>query len=184
MPRQNPVRQATFAEFLELEAKSQARHEFVDGFVFAMAGGTDYHNRLVIRFLLTIFNPAEEAGCEAFAENMLLKVGSAAYYPDVFVTCEEPLEGASFKKTACLVVEVLSDTTEAIDRGEKLLAYQKLPGLQAYVLVSQLSKRLEVFRRMEDGGWRYELIEAGAVRLPCVNVALSLDELYRGIPVG
>lgn len=70
---------------------------------------------------------------------MPLKVGSAAYYPDVFVTCEEPLEGASVKKTACLVVEVLSDTTEFIDRGEKLLAYQKLPGLQAYVLVSHLS---------------------------------------------
>lgn len=183
MPRQNPVRQATFEEFLEQEAKSQTRHEFVDGFMFAMAGGTDYHNRLVTRFIITIFNPAAEAGCEAFAENMLLRVGSAAYYPDVFVTCEEPLEGASYKRTACLVVEVLSDTTEAIDRGEKLLAYQKLPGLQAYVLVSQLDRRLEVFRRMEDGGWRYEAIEDGAVRLPCVNVALSLDDLYRGIPV-
>ncbi len=150
--------------------------------MFAMAGGTDYHNRLATRFLLTIFNPAAEAGCEAFTENMLLKVGSAAYYPDVFVTCEEPLEGASYKRTACLVVEVLSDTTEAIDRGEKLLAYQKLPGLQAYVLVSQLDRRLEVFRRMEDGGWRYEVVEEGAVQLPCVNVAVSLHDLYRDIP--
>ncbi|RIH89028.1 putative restriction endonuclease [Meiothermus luteus] len=65
---------------------------------------------------------------------------------------EEPLEGASFKRTARLVVEVLSDSTEAIDRGEKLLAYQKLPGLQAYVLASQLEKRLGIYRRMEDGG--------------------------------
>ncbi|MBO1437290.1 Uma2 family endonuclease [Meiothermus sp. CFH 77666] len=121
MPRQNPVSQATFAEFLEMEAKSQARHEFVDGFVFAMAGGTDYHNRLV--------------------------------------------------------------ATEAIDRGEKLLGYQKLPGLQAYVLVSQLDRRLEVFQRLEDGGWRYEAREDGVVRLPCANAALSLDDLYRGIPV-
>ncbi|MDW8426781.1 MAG: Uma2 family endonuclease, partial [Meiothermus sp.] len=157
------MRRATFEEFLELEAKSQTRHEFVDGFVFAMAGGTDYHNRLVTRFLLTIFNAGEEAGCETFAENMLLKVGSAAYYPDVFVTCEEPLVGVSYKKTACLVVEVLSDSTEAIDRGEKLLAYQKPPGLQAYVLVSHPAKRLEIFRRMDDGGWRYEAVEEGAL---------------------
>lgn len=184
MPRPNPLRQANFEEFLEQEAKTQTRHEYVDGFVFAMAGGTDYHNRLATRFLLTIFQAAEEAGCEAFAENMLLKVGTAAYYPDVFVTCEESLEGVSFKKTACLVVEVLSDATEAIDRGEKLLNYQKLTGLQAYVLVSQHTKRLEIFRRMEDGGWRYELTENGAVRLPRVDVALSLGELYRGIPVG
>ncbi len=181
MPRSNPVRQTTFEEYLELEKHSQIRHEFVDGFMFAMAGGTDYHNRLSTRFLVTIFNAAENAGCEIFAENMLLKAGRGSYYPDVFLTCDEPLEGAVYKRSACLVIEVLSDSTEAIDRGEKLQNYQKLSSLRAYVLVSQHEKRVEVFRCLEDGTWRYEAIEAGEVQLPCVNMAVKLDELYRGV---
>jgi Uma2 family endonuclease len=184
MPRSNPVRRTTLEEFLELEARSQSRHEFVDGLMFAMAGGTDYHNRLTTRFLVTIFSAAEEAGCDVFAENMLLKAGTGIYYPDVFVTCDEPLQGAVLKHTACLVVEVLSEATEAIDRGEKLLNYQKLPGLQAYLLVSQHEKRVEVFRRMNDGGWRYEAIEEGELQLPCVNVTLEIESLYRGIKLG
>jgi Uma2 family endonuclease len=101
----------------------------------------------------------------------------------VFVTCEEPLDGARYKKTACLVVEVLSEGTEAIDRGEKLHRYRKLPGLQAYVLVSQEAKRVEVYRRLPDGGWRYEVVEEGEVPLPCVEVSLDLEALYRGLPV-
>ena len=113
---------------------------------------------------------------------MLLKVEDAAYYPDVFVTCEEPLDGARYKKTACLVEEVLSEGTEAIDRGEKLHRYRKLPGLQAYVLVSQEAKRVEVYRRLPDGGWRYEVVE-GQVPLPCVETSLDLEALYRGLPV-
>jgi Uma2 family endonuclease len=179
--RPRPVRQATFEEFLSLEAQSQVRHELVDGFMFAMAGGTDYHNRLSIRFLLLIFGAVEQAGCEVFAENMLLRIGNGLYYPDVFVTCDEPLDGSTYKRTACLVVEVLSDSTEAVDRGEKLHNYQQLSGLKAYVLVSQNHKRIEMYSRMEDGGWRYKTIDAGTVQLPCANIELNLDDLYQGI---
>lgn len=183
MPRKAPLRRASFEEFLALEATSSERHEFVEGLVFALAGGTDYHNRLVARILLALLPAAERAGCEAFAEGMLLKVEDAAYYPDVFVTCEEPLDGARYKKTACLVVEVLSEGTEAIDRGEKLHRYRKLPGVQAYVLVSQEAKRVEVYRRLPDGGWRYEVVEEGQVPLPCVETSLDLEALYQGLPV-
>lgn len=180
MPRPNPVRRTTFAEFLELEAESQVRHEFVDGFMFAMAGGTDYHARLSGRFFRLIFDAAEEKGCLAFTENMILKAGTGSYYPDVFVTCDEPLDGSTYKKTACLVMKVLSNSTEAIDRGEKLQNYQKLSSLKAYVLVSQGEKRVEMFTRMDDGGWRYQALEEGHIQLPCLNLSISLDELYRG----
>jgi Uma2 family endonuclease len=183
MPRPNPVRQATFEQFLQFEAQSQTRHEYVDGFVFAMAGGTDYHARLSGRFFRLIFDAAEEAGCFAFTENMLLKAGTGTYYPDVLVTCDEPLEGAIYKRTACLVVEVLSDSTEALDRGEKLQNYQKLPDLKAYVLVSQDKRLVEVFRRLGDGGWRYEAIEEEEIQLPCVNVKVLIDELYSGVNI-
>lgn len=183
MPRPNPVRQATFEEYLELEKHSQIRHELVDGFMFAMAGGTDYHARLSGRLFRWIFDGAEDAGCIAFTENMLLKAGTGSYYPDVFVTCDESLDGSVYKRTACLIVEVLSGSTEAIDRGEKLQNYQKLSGLQAYVLVSPDKKLVEVFRQLGDGGWRYEATEEGEVQLPCVNMAVKLEDLYRGIDI-
>jgi Uma2 family endonuclease len=78
MPRKAPLRRASFEEFLALEATSSERHEFVEGLVFAMVGGTDYHNRLAARILLALLPAAERAGCEAFAEGMLLKVEDAA----------------------------------------------------------------------------------------------------------
>ncbi|MGC8876280.1 Uma2 family endonuclease [Thermus sp.] len=183
MPRSAPLRRATFEEFLALEASSPERHELVEGLVFALAGGTDIHNRLVARLLLKLLPKAEEKGCEAFAEGVLLKVGEAAYYPDLFVTCEETLNGAPFKETACLVVEVLSPGTEAIDRGEKLLRYRELPGLQAYALVAQEARRVEIYRRLPDGGWRYEVVEKGQAELPCIGAVLDLEELYRGLPL-
>jgi Uma2 family endonuclease len=155
------------------------KQRWIGGFILETRG--DFPHRYT---LTPIFSAAEEAGCDVFAENMLLKAGTGIYHPDVFVTCDEPLQGAVLKHTACLVVEVLSDATEAIDRGEKLLNYQKLPGLQAYLLVSQDKKRVEVFRRMDDGGWRYQAIEEGEVRLPCVNVTLEIESLYRGIKLG
>lgn len=181
MPRPNPVRQTTFAEFLELEAKSSVRHEFVDGFMFAMAGGTDYHNQIAINALIALRSAAESAGCSSYLTDMLLQTPGGTYYPDVFVTCEETNDGSRLKHTACLIIEVLSDSTEALDRGDKLRHYQKLSGLKMYLLVSQQEKRVEVFQRLEDGSWRYEDKEEGQLRLPCINVSLELEDLYRGL---
>ena len=82
------------------------------------------------------------------------------------------------------MVEVLSPGTEAIDRGEKLLRYRGLPGLQAYVLAAQEARRVEIYCRLPDGSWRYEVVEEGQVELPCVEAVLDLDELYRGLPLG
>lgn len=166
---------------MQLEAQSQIRHEFVDGFVFAMAGGTDYHNQIAINALFALRAAAQAAGCESYISDMLLQTPGGTYYPDVFVTCEEPNDGSRLKHTACLIIEVLSESTEVIDRSEKLHNYQKLPGLQAYVLVSQDQQLVEVFRRLEDKSWRYEAIEEGEVQLPCVEVAVKLDDLYRGV---
>ncbi|MEZ0320982.1 MAG: Uma2 family endonuclease [Thermus sp.] len=114
MPREAPLRRASFEEFLPLEATSPERHEYVEGLVCAMTVGSEYHNRLMARILLALLPVAEAAGCKAFAEGMLLRVEEAAYYPDVFVTCEELLQGAHYKETTCLVVEVLSESTEVV----------------------------------------------------------------------
>lgn len=185
MARQNPVRQATFEEYLELEKHSQVRHEFVDGYLFAMAGGTADHNRICSRLLRLIYDAAEASGCELFINDMIVQTpGGKGYYPDLFLTCEESDGRARFKQLPCWIIEVLSESTEAIDRGEKLHNYKTIPSLKAYVLVSQDQKLVEVYRRLEDGTWRYETLEGNdTLELPCLELKVGLEEIYRGIDV-
>ncbi|WP_337868562.1 Uma2 family endonuclease [Meiothermus sp.] len=183
MPRPQPVAQTSFEAFLELEARSQTRHEFVNGLLFAMAGGTDYHNIIAGNIFVAAKEAAKGTGCTVFIENMLLQTPEGpTYYPDVFVTCEEANDGARFKRFPCLVVEVLSETTSDIDRGEKLHNYSKIPSLKAYVLVSHDRRLVETYRRLSDATWRYETLEkSGALELPCLDTKLSLDEIYAGV---
>jgi Uma2 family endonuclease len=183
MARQNPVSQSSFEEYLQLEAASQVRHEFVDGYTFAMAGGTDSHNRITNRFNRLVFDAAEEAGCELFIADMLVRTpNNKGYYPDLFLTCEETSDGSRFKRFPCWVVEVLSETTEAVDRGEKLQNYTAIPSLKSYILVSQEKKLIEVFERLPDDSWRYTSIgEGGTLRLPCLELVLEVNQIYQGV---
>ncbi|MFZ5991235.1 MAG: Uma2 family endonuclease [Deinococcota bacterium] len=184
MPRPEPVGKTTFEEYLELEARSPVRHEFVDGYLFAMAGGTDYHNIIAGNIFAAARAAARGTGCTVFIENMLLHTpDGAAYYPDVFVTCEEANDGSRYKRFPCFVVEVLSESTSDIDRGEKLHNYRKIPSLKAYVLVSCDRKLVEVYRRLEDNTWRYETLEGeGALEFPCLDLKMDLAEIYADIP--
>ncbi len=183
MARQNPVRQASFEEYLELEAHSQERHELVEGYLFAMAGGTALHNRIISRLNRLIFDAAEASGCELFITDMILQTPSGkGYYPDLFLSCEESDSRARYKSLVCWVVEVLSETTEAIDRGEKLQNYTAIPTLQTYVLVSQEKPFIELFERLEDNTWRYtSLGSEGVLKLPCLDSSLAVEQIYRGM---
>jgi Uma2 family endonuclease len=185
MPRANPVQQTTFEQYLESEKRSEIRHEFVDGYTFAMAGGSDHHNRIAGRLYRLVFDAAEEAGCDLFINDMVLKTPSdKGYYPDLFLTCQENSDGSRFKHFPCWVVEVLSESTESIDRGEKLHSYKTIPTLKAYVLISQNQRLVEVYSRLDDSSWRYETLEPAdgkPLKLPCINRPLSLDEIYKGI---
>ena len=183
MPRPAPFAQTSFEAYLELEAKSQIRHEFVDGMLFAMAGGTDYHATISLNIATQIRAAARASGCFAYMENMLLQTPDGpTYYPDVFVTCDENNDGVRFKRFPCFVVEVLSETTSDIDRGEKLHNYRKIPPLKAYVLVSQDRRLVETYRRLDDGTWRYETLEeTGELELPCLDLRVSLDDVYTDV---
>ena len=171
----------TFDEYLELERTSPVKHEFVDGQLFMMAGGSIRHNRLSL-ILAARLLAAETGTCRTFMADMKVRTpDNVGYYPDVLVTCDESDDDTHVQRKPCLIVEVLSDSTEAVDRGEKLRNYAKLPSLQGYVLVSQNEPRLEMFRRQEDG-WRYEVKEAGeTLTLPCLDLTLVVDELYAGL---
>lgn len=141
-------------DYLELEDKSDIRHEYVGGEIHAMVGGTMRHNRIAMNIARLLADRLEGTPCQVFMEGMKLHVQAAdsVYYPDVFVHCGSPVAGAvKVAHDAALVVEVLSDSTAEIDRREKLVAYRKLPGLRAYWIVSQDEQRVEVHERDAAG---------------------------------
>lgn len=174
----------TSDDYLRFEAQAETKHEFVDGFVFAMAGAGDTHNLISGNIFVQLRLAARETACRIYVSDMKLEVaGGAYYYPDVLVTCDEADHGSNIKKHPCLVFEVLSESTSDIDRGEKLLNYRKLASLQAYVLVSQTKRLVEVYRLMDNGGWRHDILEAGGLELPCLPVTLTFDDVYEDVDV-
>lgn len=177
----------TFAEYVALERASESKHEYVDGEVYAMAGGTPEHGRLATRVARQLGAALEGRPCDTFSSDVRIHVAATgrSTYPDLSVVCG-PLERADGDEDAItnptLIVEVLSDSTESSDRGDKWAHYQRIPSLREYVLVSQREKRVEVFRRFEDG-WTYHSSRAGVLPLPGLGASLDVDELYRD-PLG
>ena len=174
----------TSSDYLRLEEKAEVKHEFVDGFMFAMAGAGDAHNLVSGNIFAQLRLAARETACRVYVSDMKLAVSeNAYYYPDVLVTCDERDQGSNIKNHPCLVFEVLSESTADVDRGEKLLNYRKLSSLQAYVLVSPTKRLVEVYRLVDDGSWRHDILEAGALELPCLPVTLSFDDVYEDVAV-
>ena len=182
MPRTaEPVKTGlTFEEYLEFEQTSPDKHEFAHGQLFMMAGGTDRHNRLTLKLAARLL-AAETSPCLTFMADMKVRTPNGnGYYPDVLVTCDDTDDDAYVKRKPCLIIEVLSDRAEAVDRGDKLHDYRKFDTLSAYVLVNQRERRLEMYRRTADG-WLYDAKEAGeSLELPCVNLVLEVNALYAG----
>ena len=183
MPRPTEATPMTSSDYLRLEEKAEVKHEFVDGFMFAMAGAGDAHNLITLNIGTLLRSAARGTSCRAYVSDMKLAVSEVYYYPNVLVTCDEADLGSNIKRRPCLVFEVLSESTSDIDRGEKLLNYRKLSSLQAYVLVSQTKRLVEVYRLVDDGSWRHDILEAGALELPCLPVTLSFDDVYEDVDV-
>lgn len=139
----------SFAEFLAGEQLSQVRHEWVGGRTYAMAGGSERHSLAIQQVFLAVHGGARAAGCRAHICDRLLHTASAAYYPDVFVTCGLAAD-TYHDADATLVVEVLSPSTMEHDRREKAIAYAGLPSLRHYLLVDPIYVRMELATRVGD----------------------------------
>ncbi len=179
-----PVKEGvSFEEFLEFESASQVKHEFVDGRLFLMPGVTDRHNKIAGRIYAKALLATDGTPCDVYISDVLVRTpNNIGYYPDVFGTCDQDDTEPRVKRNPCFIIEVLSSSTEAIDRGEKLLNYGKILSLQTYVLVTQDEARAEVFSRQTDGSWRYEVIESGGrLKLPCINLEMPLEDVYTGV---
>jgi Uma2 family endonuclease len=175
----------TYVEYCELEREATIKHEYLRGEVFAMAGGTLEHGRLSARVIHLLSRELDGRPCRVFSSDVRVRIDVTDLdtYPDASVVCGEPRtaeQDPNALLNPILVVEVLSDSTEAYDRGEKASHYRRGPSLQAYLLVSQQHPKLELQVRRGDGSWA--LFEAGPgerIAIEPLAIELAVDEVYR-----
>ena len=173
-------------EYLQLEASSATKHEFVDGQVYAFAGASDKHNRIVTNISGHLWAATRKGPCQTYTSDMRLQIKtdllSRFYYPDVMVTCSEGDTGELYKTSPSFLVEVMSPSTASVDRREKLFAYQSIPELRDYLIVSADEQYLERYRRDDTEGWWYhEYRRDGTIKLPYLGLELTLDDIYEGL---
>lgn len=181
----------TLADYLAVEEVSIVRHELIGGEIVALAGGTPEHAALASAISGLLTPQLKGKPCRPYSADLRLRVLATglATYADASVVCE-PLERDPSSPTHVtnprVVFEVLSPGTESYDRGEKREHYQQLPSLREYVLVSQSSKRVEVWSRTtEQEAWRYSVYGAGeAATLASIQCDLMVDDLYAAAGVG
>ncbi len=178
------------SEYLQLEAQSPVKHEYVSGELFAMTGATLRHNTVALNLAAVLRARLRDTGCRVFIADVRLRVAksNAYYYPDLLVHCSRdavPVDmGAVTVHDPVLVVEVLSPATESTDRREKLLAYRTLSSLIEYVLVSQDQARVEIHRRHGDIGWqKIEYAGPEKVELASVELDIDMSDIYEGVRV-
>ncbi|EDZ96253.1 protein of unknown function DUF820 [Limnospira maxima CS-328] len=142
-------------DYLKLEEQSSVKHEYIDGEVYAMAGATDTHVTIALNMAIALRNHLRGSSCRVYISDMKVRIQKAKserfYYPDILVTCDQrDRDTPTYKQFPQLIIEVLSDSTEAFDRGDKFMDYQSLDSLQEYILINTRHPRLEIFRRQDD----------------------------------
>ena len=174
----------TYAEYLVAEAKSAVKHDYVNGEVYAMAGGTIEHGALGVAIGDEIRSALKGKPCRAFSSDVRVRVESTGgtFYPDLSVVCGKmasPAEDEHAISNPIVLVEVLSESTEAYDRGAKAGHYRRISSLREYVLVSQAERKVEVQRLTERGTWELFFFGPGErVQLDSLAVSFSVDDLY------
>lgn len=174
----------TFAEYVAFEDGSTVRHEYLDGQIYGMAGGTPEHGALKVALVGLLFGQLQPTRCRGLDSDVRVRVRATglATYPDLSVVCgprELDPEDRNTVVNPKLLVEVTSRSTEQYDRTEKFEHYRQIPTLEEYVLVSHRGREIEVRRRDAAGEWRVTLARSGeTARLTSIGAALEVDALY------
>lgn len=174
----------SFQDYLAVEEMGPVRHEFVNGAIFAMAGGTPEHAALSAAIVVLLGSHLRGRECRPYSADLRLRIPATglATYADATVVCGKPQrdpESPTHVTNPTLIVEVLIPGTEEYDRGEKREHYQQLASLRDYVLVAQGQRRVEVFTRSADGEWLHRVHGSGdIVLLSSVDYRFEVDELY------
>ena len=174
-------------EYFDWEELQQQRHEYFDGEVYAMAGGTLVHADIALNIAATVKRHLANSSGGCKVRNSDAKVGISEKgpftYPDVSVSCDDRDRTAQqFIQFPCLIVEVLSPSTEAYDRGGKFKLYRQLDSLQEYVLVSSETQLVEVFRRCTSGSWELTVYEEGEnITLQSIGLTVEVEAFYQNV---
>jgi Uma2 family endonuclease len=173
-------------DYLDLEAHSQVRHEYVEGYIFAMSGTTKAHNQIALNLATLIRPHLRGTRCRVYMAEVKTRIQRKQiyYYPDVMVGCD-PTDRQSeyYLDRPCLLIEVLSESTKHFDKREKLLAYQTLGSVQEYVIVSQTEPLVEVHRRNEQGQWYVDTYKTMAEKIyfRCIELQVTMQDIYEDV---
>ncbi len=172
-------------EYFVWEEQQLERHEYIDGEVYAMSGGTINHGRIAIKITSMLDSHLDSSGCITGNSDIRINIleTNDYSYPDASVTCDERDKTISqYIIYPCLIVEVLSDSTEAYDRGEKFYRYRRNPVLQDYLLVSAKSIAIDLYHKNDAGDWTILNYRTGdRVELKSINLSFPIERVYRGI---
>lgn len=173
--------------YMAWEEEQAERHEYLAGEVFAMSGGTDAHYTVLLNAATSLKTALAGKPCRVFVSGMKLRIdrADAVFYPDVFVTCDlrdRQSDASLAKQYPSLIVEVLSDSTAAFDRGRKFELYQQIDTLGEYLLIEQDRKHADLFRKNDEGLWVLHPAGPGdVIRLDSIGAELMLETLYEDV---
>lgn len=177
-------------DYLTLERSSEIRHEWVNGDIFAMTGASREHNLITLNTASTLHSQLRDRPCEVYSNDMRVKIDAAGnyVYPDVVVVCDTPRfedEHLDTLLNPILIVEVLSESTEAYDRGGKFTGYRTIESLREYVLIAQDEARVEHYLRQAQEGWLLTETSGlqGSLELPSIHCRLMLADIYAKVGV-
>jgi Uma2 family endonuclease len=169
------------AEYLALEARSDTRHEYVDGVIYAMVGGSVRHNLVASTVLSMLRSHLRKSPCRVYMSDMKVQADTRFYYPDVMVSCGDLKPTATYESAPVLIVEVLSESTEAKDRLEKLVAYQSISSLTEYVLIAQDKMQVEIYLR-DETNWSRRICSYGdTLRFESIEFECPIEQIYEDV---
>jgi Uma2 family endonuclease len=171
-------------EYLSNERRAEFKSEYVDGVAYAMAGGSERHNLIAANIIIALGVQLRDRPCRVYPSDLKVRVPNSKrfFYPDVSVICGETQfadEERDVILNPIIVVEVLSESTEAFDRGKKFISYQQIESLKEYLLVAQDEFVVEHYLRQADG-WLYTKASGldAAIALPALNCRIALSDIY------
>ena len=184
-----PQAPISIEDYLEGEQHTDTKHEYLAGQVVAMGGASDKHGLIAGSLYAALLPAARRKGCQLFIADMKVRVNhdsdSYFYYPDLLLSCQpDDRESAYYRRHPCLLVEVLSPSTERIDSREKLLAYRLLSSLREYLLLRQDRVQADLYQRSDAGRWQHHTFTqpGDLLALRCLDAAVSLRDVYADVP--
>lgn len=184
-----PKHRYTLEEYLALERESEVKYEYSDGEIFSMSGGTLLHEQIMGNSYDLLRTELRGRDCRVFTNNMQIKVPAAPpyRYADGSVVCGkvevERFNGADLLINPILIIEVLSPSTEAYDRGDKFSYYKSIPSFREYLLIAQHRPHITHYVKSANGNWDYEEVNGleSSIQLSTIDCSLALSELYNGV---